>query len=66
LCRADLTREPLAVRPRRDPILAALQDQDRRVDLTGFKTPRADVRQVVVDHPARAAVEGAPSDLSQP
>jgi len=30
LCRADLTREPPAVRLRRDTILAALHDQDRR------------------------------------
>src|SRR6202521_6106860 len=64
--RANLTREPRTMRPGRDPILTALHDQDRRAYLPRVKAPRGDVSQVVIDHPAHAAVEGSPGDFSQP
>src|SRR2546427_10894314 len=66
LCRANLTREPAAVRARCDPIVAALHDEDRRADRPRLKAPWRDVRQVVVHHPADAAFEGSPRYLSEP
>src|SRR6266852_335688 len=41
-CRANVTGEPAAVRAGRDPILAALQDQDWRTHLPGVKAPRGE------------------------
>ncbi len=45
LGRGNLTREPLAVRPGRDPILFALHYKDRRAYLCGVKAPRRDANQ---------------------
>src|SRR5216683_5154311 len=59
-------REPLAMGTWRDPILAALHDQDRLAYLPWVKPPGGDVRHVVIDHPAQAALCGSPGDDSEP
>lgn len=66
LGRAGMAREPSAVRAGRDPVLAPVQEQGRRPYLPGVEPPRGDIGQVVIHHPAQAALQGLFGDIAQP
>ena len=66
LRRGGALRQPPAVRDGRDPVLAAVQEQRWRADLSEVEPPGGDVGQLVVHLPVRAALQGLPGYRPQP